>query len=251
MGVKFVVVGAPRTGSTLLVKTLNSVDGIRCHGELLNMRFVRGYDDGFEPLVATKEEREERHQQLLVQRNNDPVAFILKALTSDQQATGFKALYSAILEPAWLGVMETLAQAQDVHFIHLIRRNHLRRFVSERILMEGGPNHSGAGGKSDRQLTVEISIEEYQQRCVEIEAEMARIGSVLDGHSVFELSYEDLSRDTAGAVTGVCHFLGLDTSAQDIEPALSKVGASDLRDTVSNFQQLLEHPDTRELAMSD
>ena len=35
MGNRFIIIGAPRTGSTLLVRTLNSIDGICCHGELL------------------------------------------------------------------------------------------------------------------------------------------------------------------------------------------------------------------------
>ena len=53
MSVKFVIVGAPRTGSTLLVKTLNSLDGVCCHGELLNVPMVRGYEDGFDLLTAS------------------------------------------------------------------------------------------------------------------------------------------------------------------------------------------------------
>ena len=35
MSTRFVIVGAARTGSTLLVRTLNSIDGVCCHGELL------------------------------------------------------------------------------------------------------------------------------------------------------------------------------------------------------------------------
>ena len=55
----FVIVGAPRTGSTLLVKTLNSLAGVCCHGELLGSQNVRGYEDGFDLVNASKSEREE------------------------------------------------------------------------------------------------------------------------------------------------------------------------------------------------
>ena len=60
MSVTFVIVGAPRTGSTLLVRTLNSIDGIRCHGELLGEEAVRGYEDGFDAAEATLDARQAR-----------------------------------------------------------------------------------------------------------------------------------------------------------------------------------------------
>ena len=80
MSTKFVIVGAPRTGSTLLVKTLNTLDGVRCHGELLGLDTVRGYEDGFDLANASKQARDDRSQRLLQARNQDPVGFIEQAL---------------------------------------------------------------------------------------------------------------------------------------------------------------------------
>ncbi len=80
--IKFVIVGAPRTGSTLLVKTLNNLDGVCCHGELLGPENVRGYEDGFDLVKASKSEREARSQRLLLERNSDPIGFIDRTLTS-------------------------------------------------------------------------------------------------------------------------------------------------------------------------
>ncbi len=37
----------------------------------------------------------------------------------------------------------------------------------------------------------------------------------------------------------------------DIKPALQKVGAANLSDSVSNYQELLDHPATRALALAD
>ena len=92
MPISFVIVGAPRTGSTLLVKTLNSLPGVCCHGELLGSQNVRGYEDGFDLVNASKSEREERLQRLLLERDSDPVGFMQRALSSDNTACGFKAL---------------------------------------------------------------------------------------------------------------------------------------------------------------
>ena len=67
MRVKFVIVGAARTGSTLLVRTLNTLEGVRCHGELLGPENVRGYEDGFDLVKASKSEREARTRRLLLE----------------------------------------------------------------------------------------------------------------------------------------------------------------------------------------
>jgi len=251
MGIKFVIVGAPRTGSTLLVKTINNLNGVCCHGELLGPEHVRGYEDGFDLVKASKDEREARSQRLLLDRNADPVGFIDRTLAADHTATGFKALYSAFLDPRWREVIAFLQTTPAIRFIHLTRKNVLRRYISEQILLEGGPNHSGAGGKSDMPIKVRVDIDAFLRRSSQIEAEGNEIRSLLAKQNVLDITYEELSDDTAAAVTRVCDFLALVNSPSDIKPALSKVGAANLRDSVSNYQELLDHPATRALALTD
>ena len=86
MTARFVIVGAPRTGSTLLVRTLNGISGVRCHGELLQRNVVRGLEDGFDPEQATADERKARAQRLYDEREAGPVEFIEKALSGDNLA---------------------------------------------------------------------------------------------------------------------------------------------------------------------
>jgi LPS sulfotransferase NodH len=251
MGIKFVIVGAPRTGSTLLVKTLNSLDGVCCHGELLGSENVRGYEDGFDLVKASKSEREARTRRLLLERNTDPVDFIDKALTSGSTATGFKALYSAFLSPQWCEVIAFLQAIPDIKFIHLTRKNTLRRYVSEQILLEGGPNHSAAGGKSESPITVQVDIDAFLHKSAQIEAEGMELCSLLSKQSVLDITYEELSANTAATVARVCQFLGLEIMPSEIKPALQKVGAANLSDSVSNYQELLDNPATRTLALMD
>ncbi len=251
MSIKFVIVGAPRTGSTLLVKTLNSLDGVCCHGELLGPENVRGYEDGFDLVKASKSDREARSQRLRLQRNSDPVGFIDRTLTTDHAATGFKALYSAFLSPQWRDVITFLQSTPDIRFIHLTRKNALRRYISEQILLEGGPNHSGAGGKSEIPLTVRVDIDAFLRNSAQIETQGKELGSLLSKQPVLDVTYEELSADTAATVTRVCRFLGLQIMPSDIQPALQKVGAANLSDSVSNYQELLDNPVTRALALTD
>jgi LPS sulfotransferase NodH len=250
MGTKFVIVGAPRTGSTLLVKTLNTLDGVRCHGELLGMDTVRGYEDGFDMSNASKQAREERSRRLLQARNEDPVGFIELALNGNEPAVGFKALYSSFLEPRWQGVVASLLEHPEIKFVHLRRENSLRRFVSEQVLLAGGPIHSGVGGRSEVTLQVRVNIDAFLQRQAELEAQVQALGALLSQQRVLDVSYEELSADTTTTVKRVTTFLGLATASAEVRPALTKVGSVDLRDTVSNYQELLDHPATRALLLA-
>ncbi len=251
MGIKFIIIGAPRTGSTLLVKTLNTLDGVLCHGELLGMDAVRGYEDGVDLGRASKRARDERARRLLQERNDDPASFIAKALDSGKAASGFKTLYGALLNPHWKTVVVALLQHPDMRFIHLRRENSLRRFVSEEILLAGGAIHSGLGGRSDITMQVHVDIDAFLKRDAQLTAQMRKIEAMLSQKPVLDISYEALSNDVASCVRRVTNFLGLPAAPVDVRPALSKVGAADLRDTVSNYQELLDHPATRTLLLAD
>ncbi len=251
MSIKFVIVAAARTGSTLLVRTLNSLDSVCCHGELLNIPVVRSFSDGFDPEHATQAERGQRGARLLQQRDEDPVGFIQAALSSDNAATGFKALYGALLNPHWRAVTDSLLATPDIKFIHLVRRNQLRRFVSEKILRAGGPNHSGAGGRSEQRVKVHIDVADFLHNCREVERERDEILALLAGRDILEAAYEDLAADTGSMVSEICRFLRMDIAPATVNPALRKVGAADLSESVSNFQELMDHQATRAMALGE
>jgi len=251
MSVNFIIVGAARTGSTLLVRTLNSLESVVCHGEILNPENVRGYEDGFALEQASKEERDARLRRLAERRDADCLGFIEEALSGPHLAIGFKALYSALLAPRWQDTTAALLAREDLRFIHLRRRNGLRRFVSEVIMRAGGPIHSGAGGRGDRKLQVEIDIEAFKHADAEVAAQGAQVDALLSGRQVLPLLYEDLAADTGNAVAQVLDFLGVPAPAAPVEARLNKVGAQDLREVVENFSALLDDAATRELALSD
>lgn len=244
---KFVIVGAARTGSTLLVRTLNSLPGICCHGELLGPQQVRGLEDDFEPGQATPEEREARMTALLREREADPVAFIWRALSRGSAACGFKALYSAFLDPHWAMVTESLLAPGNLRFVHLRRDNGLRRYVSEQILRAGGPNHSAAGGRSEQRIQVHIDSDDFHRAQREVSAQAAQVDTLLAGQAVLPLTYEALAADTSQSIANVCRFLDIPVPDASIQPALAKVGAADLRETVSNYDELSQDPAIREL----
>lgn len=251
MSTRFVIVGAARTGSTMLVKTLDGVAGICCHGELLNNDGVRGFADDFDPFAATPDERKARGDRLDSARKADQAAFIRDALTGHHTATGFKALYSVLFDTRWARSVDYLLGESDIKFVHLIRHNELRRYISQQILQAGGTNHSAVGGRSNRSVSVTVDIDAFRASRDATRRELERARELMAKHEVLEVEYEDMAGEPGRIIAGVCKFLGVTVEPGSVEPALKKVGASDLRDSVRNFDELLAHEATRALVLSD
>lgn len=251
MSVKFIIVGAPRTGSTLLVRTLNTLTGVRCHGELLQRNMVRGLEDGFDPDQATADERKVRAERLYAEREKNPLGFITHALAGEGAAIGMKITYEIFFDPRWESVVSALTGDSEVRFIHLERHNGLRRYISEEVLYAGGPNHSGAGGRSKQTVKISIDIDAFMARQVELAGNTEQFLDMTRKCAVMALSYESLTTDFTSAMAQTCAFLDENIDASGIVAALSKVGAKDLRETVNNVDELLAHPTTREFVLSD
>lgn len=249
---KFLIIGAARTGSTLLVKTLNGLAGVRCHGELLGPNKVRGFEDGVDLENTSAHERRAREERLLQARNADPLAFLQAAMsTADAQAAGFKMIYSTFALPQWQSEIDALLNDSDMWFIHLARRNNLRRYISEEIANNGGPIHSGAGGRADVAAQITVDIDAFLANSSQVETEHAAIAARLPAQRTLDVTYEGLATDTTATLQAVCTFLDIEADTSSLTPALAKVGAKDLSQTVSNYQQLLDHPATRAMVLSD
>jgi LPS sulfotransferase NodH len=248
--VKFVIVSAPRTGSTLLAQTLNNTPGVVCHGELLLSGQVRGYRDGFDPFTATAEQRKARSTRLLQARDTDSREFVKTAMKRPAKAVGMKVIYNDLLQTRWRDALQWLLDTPDLHWIHLQRRNLLRRYVSERVMHAGGAIHSAMGGRAKRRVQVEIDINDFQARCAQLEAERQHVVQLIGDRPLMDVFYEELSSETGTVVAGVCQMLGLETLPESITPALKKVGTDDLAQSVSNYNQLLDNELTRHWTQS-
>lgn len=247
----FFILSAPRTGSTLLVRTLNNIAEICCHGELFLPGQVRGLRDEFDPFAATPEQRQTRAQKLLNERNTDQVRFLAQALERQESAVGLKIIYEDFLNPRWQPAFSKAIEDTGTRFIHLNRRNALRRYVSERVMLEGGAIHSDMGGGKDRKVAVTISPTAFSDRCEELARQAAAVQTAIADKPVIEIHYEDLADHLPETIKRICDFLQLPITTGTVEPGLQKVGQQDLSASVLNYPELLENPVTRPFALMD
>ncbi|GAB3288500.1 Stf0 family sulfotransferase [Parahaliea aestuarii] len=245
-GNSFIIVGAPRTGSTLLVRTLNSIPGICCHGELLNAGKVVGYVDDFDTINASETERKAHRERLTRWRDSDPEGFLDAALKADSVA-GLKLLYGAILHPRWRETVDSLLAGSRLKIIHLRRRNRLRRYLSEQVMKTTGATHSGLGGGANRfkRNKLHIDVQAFQRSESTIEQQAKKVSALCSSQPTLEVDYENLAQDFDSEIRRVTEFLGVDIGSGSIRPALEKIGANDLREAISNYAELAANPLTQ------
>ncbi|MEO8621523.1 MAG: sulfotransferase [bacterium] len=227
----FVVVGAERTGSNLLIDMLDSHGGIASAGELFNPRMIR------EGRLDTQLPQGVNAEEIIELRLRDPAACHLRILeiarSRRANAAGFKLLYfHAIVANA---LVDHLLSLPQLRVIHLVRRDRLARWVSQLRaeqsdswwvgLRTSGPvPNAGAIELDPTQTFWDFEWEELLED---------RMGATFAGCDSVEFSYEDMSEDLAGRSARVLDFLGV--SRRPLRTKSVKTGEHDPRKLVANW----------------
>lgn len=231
----FVIVGAERTGTNLLIGLLNDFAGCYSGGELFNVNII-GND-----IIPWRDIPDRDREQFLALRKSDPIAFwkTLCALSAGRgyQAIGFKLLYSQGL--ARRELRECLAADKSIPVIHLTRRNLLRRFVSERQAQACGRWAELATSPIAARPKVPITMHDLVSSLEMIEAQQSLYDSLFAEHPVLRLVYEDLARRPVRCAERAAEFLGLKSQGATPTVKYRKTGQENLSDAVVDYEVLL------------
>jgi hypothetical protein len=223
----FFILAAGRTGSTRLRLLLDSHPLVFCHGEVFG-----------ENLSTLAEPGSEAHQRLLVQRTTNPAGFARECIFSAEgkEAVGFKILYHQLTDD-WPSLMDSLAADRDIRVVHLVRRNGLKRFLSEYFV--GTVTRKNLILKNEEIPAlplVEIPTATLLANLESIEAESERMRAIFSDHPVHEIAYEDSLDDNGPALRGVLDFLGLPPA--ELSVGIKKILPDDPRALVANFDEV-------------
>lgn len=224
---RFVIVTTGRTGSTRLRLLLDSHPLITCHGEL--------FGENLSTLAAPGSED---HQRLLAERERDPVGFAMHRAfaPTGAAAVGFKILYQQLLT-RWPGLLDALRRAQDVRVIHLVRRNGIKRFMSEYFVgTVTGKNVYFQDEPLPRIEPVIVPATILLDRLCEERRQSARIRELFAGHRCHEIAYEDSLDDNGPALRAVQEFLGVPPAG--LTAPIRKILPDDLRQLIANFDEV-------------
>ncbi|GMT99599.1 hypothetical protein KH5H1_37190 [Corallococcus caeni] len=226
----FVILGHPRSGSTLLLNALREHPGLRVYGELFQEELEErrngfGAADGvYEPSMDGASFLAER----IFRRRDDP----------DLLAVGFKLFYLQAREPQARSAWRYLLNRTDVRIIHLTRDNALDTFVSLSEAEASGRWHV----EIDEAIPTSEPIRIDPERCLAfldaIYAYREWARRAFWAHEALELSYERLHADFSAALFDVQSFLGV--PPVPLPALLRKQGVRPLSARITNFAEITE-----------
>lgn len=196
----------------MLVSFLDSHPAIRCRGELV--RHLNG------------------------RTAVDIIDSVFTKAPPGVTAKGFKIFYYHPMNEPESRPLEYLAAMDDLHVIHLKRRNILRTLVSRKIAEKEGvykhqPSRAATDAASKR---VTFTVDELRRRFAETRRWEDDADDRFRDHPMLPLTYEGLTADPTGQFQRVTRFLGV----EDAPPStgLVRQNPEPLRDLIVDFDEL-------------
>lgn len=232
-GKRFLVLGAERTGSTMLVAMLGSVPGFACAGELFNPRLIAA--GAIDWLPSSRLPRED----LLALRGRAP-GQLLANLWRDGAAAGahhvgFKLLYTHALHDD--RIVDALAADRELIVVHLLRADRLQRCLSlAKATASDQWGDGGAPGAAAPREPVALDPQQLATQFTLDELLEERYRAVFRGHAGLELDYEDLAQRLEEAARRLGGVLGTDLG--QVVPRTRKTGSRDVAGSIANLAAL-------------
>lgn len=231
--VRFVIICAARTGSTMLRTMLNGHPQILCHGEVFAGQ-IFGYvhaDLRADTVLARKLRR---------LRRSDPVRYFEHFVyrSDRKEAVGAKLLYSVFDSHQFAPATSRLIDDTDVRVIHLTRRNHVARIVSkQRVNLTGISTLRAADRTSELPVLprVTLTYDQLVREVADTQHAEQRLRKRFSDHPVFELAYEDIHPDAQCVMDLQCF---LDVAPVPLQAATIKISSDPLREALTNFDDL-------------
>lgn len=226
---RFLCVGNPRTGSTLLMRSLNNHSQVIGYGEIVkNSSLYPGHYHEFGNGEADFQ--------------RDPVAFletrVFRKHSPDIGAVGFKIFYHhAPRDTVWgRAVWDYLLNQSDLKILHLKRRNLLKVFLSKK---QAGRSGEYIKYSNDAHGAIVLDPGEARIFFEEMRTAEAEYDALLSGHPLITVIYEEMTRNYDTVMRGIQSFLGVDY--EDVNPGTEKRPSRPLTLQIENYSEMRDH----------
>lgn len=231
---QFVITGAERTGTNLLIGLINQYNGCYCGGELFNMAQI------VKNLLPWKDINENDRPTLIALRQVDPVDFWQKLFQrrrdEGEQAIGFKLLYKHTLQCKPL--VDALESDHNTRIVHMVRENQLRRYVSERQARAAGKWSYTYKDELVEMPSVVVSAVDLVKSILDTNQLEREFDKRFASHPCIKVTYENLARAPALVAADVIRFLGLNDAKVQPVTTFRKTGAEDISQVIQNYDEL-------------
>lgn len=233
---KFVVFTTPRTGSSLLIKTLDTHPEIFCAGELF---FFKGdiYHTEYQypfwhfPFSA-KLNYLINYPKIFLTLNNFLNKFYHKNNTGSIKAKGFKLMhFQTYYTPGILNYIKK----NNIKVIVLIRKNILRNTLSDLRARSTKVYHNNRDATTLTIPMFKVDVHELERKMLQIDGfnkQLERSTVNLNRKIVY---YEDFG-NWEETISGVLNYL--DVTDVPLKPALKKLNPDKLEDMIENYPEV-------------
>jgi LPS sulfotransferase NodH len=243
----FILLSAPRSGSTFVGSLLQSHPNLVCYNELyksdrchFNYPFFPEEDDA--NLIEFRDSMEERFLEQVV----------FRGYLDNFSAVGFKMLYPQLWDSRFGKVRKWLLHNPKIRFIHLIRRNTLQVLISlkraqlsnewwrmDPAFLSGIERAGLYKGQLNEKIEIPpfaIDTAEAQFFFEDSESQLHRMKNELSRHAVLDINYEELLQEPEQHKQQILTFLGVSN-----KPLTSRnivQNTKSMRENVSNYDAL-------------
>lgn len=233
---KFVLLTSQRTGSTLLVRSLDSSPQILCAGEMFHSGPGVHRPEFQYPAAFLGSYRLGRIRDAVVGRRriHRHLASFYSVADDRIDAVGFKLMLSQARQ--YQSIMRTL-RALGVRFLYLYREDSVATALSYCRARVTGVFHSDRMGQSRASANIVVSEQEFSRvlrRCRSDRDELIRLHAHLNGYL---MRYEDMVADWEGFIEKVGNELGI--RGLQVAKALSKMSLPDGSARIANEDALM------------
>lgn len=229
--VKFVVLGRSRTGSNFLRGLLNSCSGALVLGEIFKNPDAIEWGTDFQSPP----------EHALRTYQTDPVSFldqfVFDAKPHWVKAFGFKLFYYHAQNAPWDRIWPYLRDQNDIHVLHVKRRNILRTHLSRARAMKTG-NWVRLTDERQNLPAIQLDYEDCLADFEQTRRWEERYDQFFNGRSTLTVYYEDLALDYQAEMLRIQQFLHL--PEEQIEPQTYKQSDDSIDRAIANFKELRE-----------
>jgi len=235
---KFIILGHPRSGTTLLVNTLNSVKDIVVYGEILTMKGGKKVAHWQPELKKQRELKQKKSLWNWIRKkknidNNDVSNYIsdsdlykyLDEIFSENNIVGFKLLPSHIKKiPKITGYIKQ----RNIGIVYIYRKNRLKLLISSQT-------------KKDKKFSkFKVNLTKLSKHIKEVEDNQKMIHNLLSQNNSIILTYEDLCKDTEVTslnLDKVLAFIG-STYRGELPVKIRKNNPNKISERITNIEEL-------------
>lgn len=208
---KFIIISTSRTGSTLLMALLNDHENINCEGEIFKNLNGKSCEQIWGNFFN---ERPKKTEQV-----------------------GFKLFYSHPRDED-KKIWEIISEDKDVKIIHLMRKNILRIFLSQKIGLKNKlwtDNINRPHNTSLESKKVDLDFKEALTAFNKITDYQDKTKVLFKNHSYLEIYYEDIVEDNESELKNIFDFLGV--PEMKVKADNKQQNPEDLHQLINNYSE--------------